>query len=110
MPSVRQIARQVGVSPATVSRVINNRANVTPEMRRRILGAVNRSRYVPKVGLRSTANVALVYTGEPSIGSPFDAALMQGMSTHMEEFGFDLMILNLSRAKLADEDFSHLFM
>src|SRR5256885_1568860 len=107
MPSVREIARQVGVSPATVSRVINNRANVTPALRRKILGAVNRSRYVPRVGLRSTANIALVYTGESSLGCPFDAALLFGMTSPLEERGFDLAVLNLGRLRAAGEnDFS----
>jgi DNA-binding LacI/PurR family transcriptional regulator len=111
MPSVREIARQVGVSPATVSRVINNRANVTPALRRKILGAVNRSRYIPRVGLRSTANIALVYTGESSLGCPFDAALLYGMTSPLEERGFDLAVLNLGRLRAAgDHDFSHLFM
>src|SRR5581483_8068187 len=111
MPSVREIAEKVGVSPATVSRALNNRANVAPQLRRKIMGAVNRSRYVPKVGVRSNANVALVYTGEPSVGSPFDGALLQGISEAMEDHGFDLMMLNLGGRDVAAEGgFSNLFM
>ncbi len=111
MPSIRDIAKQVGVSPATVSRALNNRASVGPELRTRILRAVSRSRYVPRVGVRSTANVALVYTGESSIESPFDGALMRGLHHRLEEHGFDLMILSLAhRASGAGEDYSHLFM
>jgi DNA-binding LacI/PurR family transcriptional regulator len=111
MASIRDIAKQVGVSPATVSRALNNRASVGPELRTRILRAVSRSRYVPRVGVRSTANVALVYTGESSIESPFDGALMRGLHHRLEENGFDLMILSLAgRGREAGEDYSHLFM
>ena len=111
MSSIRDIARQVGVSPATVSRALNQRSSVGPELRKRILGAVNRSRYVPRVGVRSTANVALVYTGESSIDSPFDGALMRGINQRLEEHKLDLMILSFGgREGKSGEDYSHRFM
>lgn len=110
MASVRQIAKQLGVSPATVSRAMNNHTSIAPDLRKRILGAINRTRYVPTVGRRSTTNIAFVYTGESSLGSPFDAALMQGMGQRMEEYGFDLMILATRSAKLPDESYSQLFL
>lgn len=110
MASVREIARQLGVSPATVSRAMNNHASIAPDLRKRVLSLVNRKRYVPKVGRRSTTNIALAYTAEPSLSSPFDAALLAGMGQRMEEFGFDLMILSTRTAKLADETFSQMFL
>jgi DNA-binding LacI/PurR family transcriptional regulator len=111
MPSVRDIARQVGVSPATVSRALTRRANVTPGLRRKILGAVNRSGYVPKVGLRSTNNIGLVYTAESSLDSPFDATLIQCLHEGLDDRDLNLMILSLGgKAKEADEDYSNLFM
>ncbi len=110
MASVRQIAKQLGVSPATVSRAMNNHASIAPELRKKILGAINRTRYVPRVGLRSTTNIAFVYTGESSLGSPFDAALMAGMGQRMEEYRFDLMILSTRTAKLPDESYSQMFL
>lgn len=107
--SVRQIAQLVGVSPATVSRAINNHPTVAPDVRKRVLAAVNRSGYISSVGKRSTTNIAFLYTGTRSLGSPFDAALMQGMSERMDEFGFDLMILSVQRAILPGESYTQLF-
>ena len=43
MGSVREIARKVGVSPATVSRAINNHPRVAPAVREKV-AAMNRSR------------------------------------------------------------------
>ena len=37
MVDIRELARLSGVSPATVSRALNDRAEVSPETRRRIL-------------------------------------------------------------------------
>lgn len=107
--SVRQIAQLVGVSPATVSRAINNHPTVAPDVRKRVLAAVNRSGYISSVGKRSTTNIAFLYTGVRSLGSPYDAALMQGMSERMDEFGFDLMILPVQRAILPGESYTQLF-
>jgi DNA-binding LacI/PurR family transcriptional regulator len=110
MASVREIARATGVSPATVSRVINNHPSVATRVRDKVLAAVNRARYVPTVARRSTTNIGFVYTGDSSLGSPFDAALMEGMGAQMDELGFDLMILDAIRSKAPDETFSQMFM
>ena len=108
MASIREIAKSVGVSPATVSRAINNNPRVTADVRKRILAAMNKHRYVPTVGRKSTTNIAFVYTGESSLGSPFDAELMRGMSERMDEFGFDLLVLGTQRAQLPDETFTQM--
>lgn len=109
MSTVREIARQVGVSPATVSRAINNHPTVAPEVRQRVLAAVNRSGYVSTVGRRSTSNIAFMYTGKSSLGSPFDAALMLGMADRLDELDYDLVILSASRSLMAGESFTQMF-
>ncbi|MGF1634179.1 MAG: LacI family DNA-binding transcriptional regulator [Phycisphaerae bacterium] len=110
MASVREIAKQVGLSPTTVSRALNNHPRVAPGVRKRILDAANKSRYVAAVGKRSTTNIAFCYTGQPSLGSPFDAALMDGMSQRMSELGFDLVVFEAQRARLDHESFTQMFL
>jgi DNA-binding LacI/PurR family transcriptional regulator len=109
MSTVRKIARLAGVSPATVSRAINNSPNVAPDVKMRVMAAVNRQGYIPSVGKRSTMNIGFLFTGDTSIGSPFDGALMEGMADLMEELGFDLMILNAAKALAEGESFSQMF-
>jgi DNA-binding LacI/PurR family transcriptional regulator len=99
----------VGVSPTTVSRAINNHPAVAAGVRQRVLAAMNRSGYMPAVSKRSTTNIAFLYTGASSLGSPYDAAVMQGMADRMDELGFDLIILNAARAILPGETFSQMF-
>lgn len=110
MSSVRVIAREAGVSIATVSRVLNNHPRVSEEVRSRVLAAANQQRYVANVGKRSTANVALLYTGELSLGSPFDAQLMWGMSAGLEEYDYDLMVLDVKRSVQPGETYSQMLM
>ncbi|MEM8782703.1 MAG: LacI family DNA-binding transcriptional regulator [Planctomycetota bacterium] len=110
MSSVREIAQQAGVSITTVSRVLNNHPRVSDEVRKRVLEVANRERYQPTVGRRSTVNIALLYTGAMAVGSAFDAALMEGMTSGMEEFGYDLMVLEGNRVRQEDETFSQVFL
>ncbi len=109
MANVRTIAKRAGVSATTVSRVLNNHPSVSEEIRQRVVAATNESGYIPTIGRKSTTNIALVYTGESSLGSPFDAALMYGMSRGMEEFAYDLMILDARRSRLPGESFTQMF-
>lgn len=92
-----------------MSRVLNNHPKVSDALRQRVIAATNEAGYNPTVGRRSTRNIALVYTGDPSIGSPFDAALMAGLSLGLEEFGYDLMVLNARRARLPHETYTQMF-
>jgi DNA-binding LacI/PurR family transcriptional regulator len=109
MATVREIARQVGVSPATVSRAINNHPTVAADVRQRILSAVNRAGYVATVGRRSTSNIALLYTGRSSLGSPFDAAVMLGMANRLDDLEYDMVILSAGRSLMPGETLSQMF-
>jgi DNA-binding LacI/PurR family transcriptional regulator len=109
MTTIRRVAQKAGVSIATVSRVVNGSTAVAPELRDRVLEAVSRCGYAPTVGRRTAASIALVYTGPFSIGSPFDAACLDGIVTAMLESDFDLKITHLRRDKIPDETFSQFF-
>jgi len=53
--SLAEIARRSNTSPATVSRVLSNSARVSPEVRRRVLDAVQETGYVPDASARALA-------------------------------------------------------
>lgn len=109
MASIRDLAKELKLSPATVSRALNNNPLVAAEVRQRVLNAANKLQYVPTIGRRETMNIAFAYAGDRSIGSPFDAALMEGLTDRMEAGGFDLLILDVKRAVHPRETFSHMF-
>lgn len=109
MASVRQIAKLAGVSITTVSRVLNNHPSVSSGVRENVLALANRSRYMPLVSRRSTSNIAFASTGPTSLGSEFDAAILDGVGRGLEEAGFDLMILDMRR-RLTGETYSQMFM
>ena len=109
MLNIRNIAKAAGVSIATVSRVLNNTPGVGEASRRAVLAVVNKAGYVPEVGRRSTTNIALLYTGGPTLDSPFDSALLAGVYEGLEKMGYDLMVLDAHRSRQPGETFSQMF-
>lgn len=110
MSTIRKVAKHAGVSIATVSRVMNGSASVAPELRDRVVEAVNHCGYAPAVGRRSQTSIAIVYAGPFTIGSPFDAACLDGIVAAMLDSDYDLTIVHLRRDKKPDETYSQFFL
>src|SRR6201993_4712395 len=70
-PTVADVARAAGVSPMTVSRVVNGEPSVIAETRAKVEAAIARLNYVPNPAARSLAGhgqcrLALLYDN-PSV-------------------------------------------
>jgi LacI family transcriptional regulator len=90
------IAREAGVSTATVSRVINGLSYVSQEIRERVLEVVRRHDYYPNAHARSLASgrsniIGLVIS---DITNPFFPELVKGMETAAFERGCELILAN----------------
>jgi len=112
MASVRQIAKRVGVSVATVSRALNNSPHVNPETREKVLAAANRSGYAPSVGKRLRTVIGLAYPGEPVRADygAFESALLAGILRGVNEQKFDVTLVSLQRDRLPNETYTQFFM
>src|ERR687892_193282 len=65
--TIHQVARHAGVSPMTVSRVMNSNSNVREATRELVMRAVRELNYTPNAAARSLAaaqgtRIALIYT------------------------------------------------
>jgi len=94
MATIRQIARQLGVSTSTVSAVINNSGYVSASLRARIEKALHEADYRPNqiarsLRLRETRTVALIV---PDLGNTFYAHLMRGAEDYLSPAGYRLII------------------
>ena len=83
--SIRDIAREAGVTVGTVSRALNNYPDVSPTTRERIVETAQRLGYHPNQMARNLSskhnhNIALVLSGflEEELINDFDAQLMKG--------------------------------
>jgi LacI family transcriptional regulator len=54
--TIRQIAKLAGVSHSSVSRVLNNHPNVSPETREQVQKAINQTGYQPDLMARSLSS------------------------------------------------------
>ena len=111
MASVRAIAAQLSISPATVSRVLNNHPDVDEATRERVLARINELGYVPRIGRRITNVIALAYPDEPvrSEYGAFEPALLSGIMRGLEEQQFDLKLLSIRRDKSPEETYTQFF-
>jgi LacI family transcriptional regulator len=96
MSSIKEVAREAGVSTATVSHVINNTRFVSNEVRQRVLTAVEKCSYYPNAQARSLASgksriIGLVIS---DIANPFFPELVKAIESAAFEKGYDVMLAN----------------
>src|SRR5665213_4579772 len=61
--TIHDVARHAGVSPMTVSRVINSETNVRDETRAKVTASIKALRYSPNLAARSLASADTVHIG-----------------------------------------------
>jgi len=90
--TVVDVARKAGVSLGTVSRVINNRRDVDPELRRRVMDAARTLRYVRaergRRPARGTLPIISFVLSNREFLHPMHARMLQGAEQYCEERGY----------------------
>jgi DNA-binding LacI/PurR family transcriptional regulator len=96
MATIRDVARQAGVSPATVSRWMNGRLVVKPSTAERISAAVKQLRYVPSLVARTlvTKESRTIGLLLADISNPFFAALARAVEDAAQERGYAVIVCN----------------
>src|SRR5260370_37452151 len=103
-PTLKDVAKILGFSQQTVSRVINNHPRVLPETRERVLQAIDVLGYKPNQAARFLANrrstlIGLV-TDDPGIYGPAHAILSLEQEARLH--GYTLMIFGLRSLTIAE--------
>jgi LacI family transcriptional regulator len=96
MPTLHDVARRAGVSPMTVSRVVNGSGAVSQRLRTRVERALAETGYMPNTLARSlrarhTDTIALLL---PDMTNPFFTTLAHGVETAAREAGLSLILAN----------------
>jgi LacI family transcriptional regulator len=96
MPNLLDVARRAGVSPMTVSRVVNGSGTVSPKLRARVEQALAETGYMQNtlarnLRTRRTDTLALML---PDMTNPFFTTLAQGVETAAREAGISLLLAN----------------
>jgi LacI family transcriptional regulator len=102
--TIKQVARDAGVSTQTVSRVINNRPDVAPETRQRVLEVIERLGYQPSALARSlirrrSHTLGVVTAGLKYVGP---SRTLSGITERAEALGYSLLLKELPKFDTGD--------
>lgn len=91
--TVKEVARQAGVSPSTVSRVVNRSGYVSAEAQVRVREAIANLNYRPNAVARSlrrdrSQTVGVIF---PDISNPFFMAVGKGLEERLGPLGYCLL-------------------
>lgn len=94
---IEDVARAARVSPATVSRVLNDESNVTESTRQRVLAAMKALDYRPLASARSLAGnrtylIALLYDNNDNPSSTYLAEIQDGVLEACDAQRYTMMV------------------
>ena len=92
--TIKDIAKACGVGVSTVSRVLNERPDVSDEVRRRVLAEVERQGYIPNNSARDLVKtqsdaIGVVTRG---IGNPFFSDLLKTITREIDRRGYTMVL------------------
>lgn len=95
-PGMREVAEFAGVAMSSVSRVLSDHPDVSPEMRERVERAVEQLGYQPdmlaqSLRLRATFTVGFIVS---DISNPLLATIALGAETTLREAGYSMLLTN----------------
>lgn len=94
--TIKDVAREAGVSISTVSRVINNSKPVSSEIRQRVLEVIKETGYVPNPVARSlvTKRSQIIGVIVPDISDFFIGELLSGIEEVGKIYDYDILLCN----------------
>lgn len=96
MSTIHDVAKEAGVSTATVSRVLHNSNAVTPKTRDVVLSAIQRLNYNPNALARQmrTQKTHSVIVTVPDIGNIFFTEVIYGIEECAKKYGYQVLIVD----------------
>lgn len=107
VPTMKDVAREAGVSLGTVSNVLNKQFSVRPENRERVLTAVRRLGFRSNMAARTlktrlSRNIGLII---PNINNPFYPELARGVEDVANKAGLTVFLCNNDRDVLKERKY-----
>lgn len=97
-PTIYEVAAEAGVSRQTVSRVLNNRPDVSIETRQRVKNVIQKLDYHPSAIARSLSSTKSYTVGVVTAGLKYigPSRTLSGITHEAEELGYGLLIKELA--------------
>jgi LacI family transcriptional regulator len=99
--TIYDVAREAGVSMATVSRVVNNNPNVKPQTRKKVFEAIERLGYRPNAVARGLASKKTTTVGVviPDISNTLFAEVARGIEDIATMYHYNIILCNADKKK-----------
>lgn len=92
-PTYEEISQRTGLSPATISRVLNHTANVSDATREKVFGTVASMGFdVSRMSKAKEHKSALLLLNIPSFNNPFYARIIDGAQDSATRNGYSLLV------------------
>ncbi len=92
--TMEEVARQANVSIATVSRIINNKDNVKPKTKQRVLEVIEKLGFQPKaVSVLNDVTSKSILMCVPDFSNPFNSLVIDGVQKAAYTYGYDVLFL-----------------
>lgn len=95
---IKFIAKKAGVSPATVSRVVNRTKKVSPELKKRVMAEIEKYDYHANAMARGLIlkKSNLIGVMSPSVSNYFHATIISAIEKQANLLGYNVIIVNVS--------------
>jgi len=99
--TIYDVAREAGVSMATVSRVVNNNPNVKPQTRKKVFEAIERLGYRPNAVARGLASKKTTTVGVviPDISNTAYSEVVRGIEDIANMYHYNIILCNSDKKK-----------
>lgn len=92
--TIRDVAEAAGVSVSTVSRVLNNKDDVSPETYQKVRAVIEEMNYTSSLAARGIRSRRMHLIGliVPDVGAPYSVQVMKGINRAIAEDGYELIL------------------
>jgi LacI family repressor for deo operon, udp, cdd, tsx, nupC, and nupG len=106
--TIYDVAKQAGVSPATVSRVLSQPRVVTEATRLKVMKAVDTLGYAPNSTAQNlrTARTGKLLVTVPDISNPFFSLILQGIEEAAQREGYSVLLGDTQHDKDREERYA----
>lgn len=104
----KNVAKMLGISPSTVSMVLNNKPGISERRRAQILGKIRELGYDSLLNKTASISQTIGFVVYKSFGdivneSPFFSLIMEGISKQVGQYDYSLMCIHITKDIPFDE-------
>lgn len=114
MVTIYDVAKNVGCSPATVSKAFNNYSGVNPTTRQKIMDASAKLGYIPNNNARALATkktwlIGVIFADDIGVGimHPHYSEILENFKKTVNMYGYDVLFINKEFGNISETYLEH---